>query len=61
MEYQKTSNRIYHVPEEEMKHEGKGERMCRWPLSSKIKPQIRIEFTHCNIMIAGRFLCDEYN
>ena len=60
MKYQETSSRIYHVPEEETKSESKGKRMYRGPLSSKVQPQIRIKFTHCNIMSSGRFLCDGY-
>ena len=59
MEHQKTSSRIYHVTEEEMKHKRKGERICRGPVSLKIQPRIEIKFTHCNIMFSCRFLCDE--
>ena len=59
MEYQKSS-RIYHIPKEETEREGKGKIICRGTSSSKIQPQIRIEFTHHNIMFSRRFLCDEY-
>ena len=61
MEYQKTIVRIHHVPEEETKREGEGERMCQGPLSSRVKLQNKIKFTHCTIIYSHGFLCDKCN
>ena len=33
----------------------------RGPLSSKIQPWSKMEFTHCNIIFSRGFLCDEWN
>ena len=61
MKDQKTSIMIYHVPEEEMKSEGKGERMCRGALSPNNQPRSGIKFTHYNIMCSRGFLCEKFN